>query len=190
MGHLLAPLYTSLERFTSLRLSGSSRQNVLVETLERFPDGIDGSWGDRENFAFFTRRNTAYLNWRFVQNPHSYLLFGASCSGCLVGYIVVRIFKQNLYRVAVLADFAVKDDRADIFVPLLITVEKRMKAIGIDKMELWASETLPYYSPLRKLKYRPAGSVNVIVFTQTAAASELLAIDKPWHFTIADSDNV
>jgi len=190
IGKLLAPLYTTWESYTSTRVPGSSSQHVAVESLTRFPDGVDGAWGDRANFAFFTRRDSTYLNWRFVQNPHSYLLFGAWCDGRLAGYMAARIYQRKLHRVAVLADFAVEGDRSDIFVPLLITVEEHMKAAGIDQLELWASESSPYYPVFLGRKYRPAGSVNVIVYTQTVAASELLTSNKPWHFTIADSDNV
>jgi hypothetical protein len=189
IGHMLAPLYAVWASYTSSRAAGSRRRQVKVESLTRFPEGVDGTWGNRTDFAFFTRRDTTYLNWRFVENPHSYLLFGAWWEGHLAGYLAARIYQRKLCRMAILADFAVENDRSDIFFPLLMTVEEHMKAEGIDQLELWASETSPYYPALLGSKYRPARPVNVIVYKETAVAKELLRSSKPWHFTIADSDN-
>lgn len=64
-----------------------------AEVLTRFPEEVEAlSRAVERDFAFMVRRDAAYLNWRFIDNPadlHRVLAIRDS-AGSLAGYVVVQ----------------------------------------------------------------------------------------------------
>lgn len=76
------------------RLSQAAGASFVAERLERFPEEVEElARRVEQNFAFMVRRDAAYLNWRFLDNPSGlHRAVGIRTrQGALVGYAVVQL---------------------------------------------------------------------------------------------------
>lgn len=167
-----------------------ARSGVPVSDAEDYPDA-DGAWGgSREDYAFFTRRDAAYLRWRFEQHPDTYRVAVAGVAGDPAGFVVTKTYQRATNRIGVVCDFVAAHDDRGAFLSLIRHAIRQFRQEGVDYAETWCAASSPYYRWLRELGFVERASFPVIVYGHSPEAESLLGGEGKWHFTLADSDNI
>jgi len=185
----LARLFVGWDRWRSRRHAPRCPSSVVF--IDEFPDRLDGAWGHpRGDYAFFTYRDSVYLNWRYAANPDQYSKLMAVDGEVYKGYMVAKSYSDNDKSVGVLCDFATLRDDLDVFSQLLVTAERAFLDSGVDYVHTLCSRISPYYRALRRLGYRDRGALTVIVYAGNEIGKEVAQSRAKWHFTLGDSDNI
>lgn len=162
--------------------------SVSESHFGEFPD-VDGLWGDRAGFSFWTVRDREYINWRYEKNPDDYTLFLAHRGSTAVGYVVTKRFVRGDNVVGAICDFATIGDCKIALGALVAAAEKTLASEGVDYCEVWCATRSRQTPVLRAAGYREITSFPVIVFSESALFSSVVGSGN-WHFTLSDSDNI
>lgn len=162
-----------------------------IEPIMKFDEKVDGLWGaPREDYAFFTIRDKTYLNWRFFLNPDDYVILIAKNNASIMGYIVLKISKNDDSCIGSICDFVTYQDRIDVFKDLLSVAENIFQDSHVDFIRLLCSSNSPYFEALRDFGYLVKKDRPIIVYSGTDVGKQIYGTNKKWHFTLADADNV
>jgi len=168
----------------------SSAHDFTIMTIDRFHIEVDPLWG-KPRYSFFVYRDKDYLNWRYFDNPDTYIVLAAVKGQECLGYIVSKIAKDK--RRGVLCDFVAMDDRSDIFLALVRESEKVLKQKGVGSIQLRCIVDSPYYRDLVTLGYYDPGPGRYQpnnVYAKTDLGKRVLENPGKWHFTFGDTDEV
>ena len=98
-------------------------EDVLFKEIARFDDSFNKLWeAASAPFGLIVRRDSAYLNWRFADQPYwDYKIFKASLkgSGDPAGYIVLREGGSRGLRTGVITDIFASGNDPDIMTSLV-----------------------------------------------------------------------
>ncbi len=166
-------------------------REVRVMGSQVFPPGLDGKWGkSRDEWSYFTFRDTDQLNWRFVKNPNEYQIWLAKLGSECAGYAVTRLREEKGVLKGYLVDFATSGDDPGIFSALLEKAETHLAGQGAITLECLCSATNSYYHILRKYGYKVYSNIWVIVYNLNEIGKDVQANSGLWQFTLADDDGV
>lgn len=182
-----------LSIFSLMKQKNKSYDPLSSEILPvlKFDEEVDGLWGSqRKDFIFFTIRDKNYLNWRFFLNPDDYTILIAKKNNTILGYIVLKISRNDDSCIGSICDFITYQDRNDVFKQLLSEAEKLFQNERVDFIQLLCSSNSPYFEPLCNFGYLIRRDRPVIVYTGTDVGKQIYDTDKKWHFTLADADNI
>ena len=84
--------------------------------IDRFSNEVDPLWG-KPRYSFFVYRDKEYLNWRYFDNPDTFIVLAAVKDHDYLGYIALKL--SNDKRTGILCDFVTMDDRSDVFLCLV-----------------------------------------------------------------------
>jgi len=165
-------------------------QSVTVSSVGRFNDEIDGIWGHKR-YAFCMLRDRVYLNWRFFENPDSYILLVAQRDNECLGYLAAKISRDK--KTAVICDYITRDDNMLIFRLLLAETERILKQQKVHRFETYCVHNSPYFRVFEESFYFDHGlerSFSTILFCGTELGKQLYSTQQAWHLTLADTDNI
>jgi GNAT superfamily N-acetyltransferase len=162
-----------------------------IEPIRHFDERFTAFW-DRvaPSFDLAVRRDSAYLNWKFIDPPHvRYSVVALKRDEEVGGYAVYRHLQEPRGRVTVLVDYLVDPSDEAGLETLLRWVDREARAADSDKIRLFSM-----HDRFRKVMRR-SGYFNVkstLQFTLKVNAVEV-APDfyertGAWHFTLGDSD--
>jgi GNAT superfamily N-acetyltransferase len=82
-----------------------------VERVERFDDAFD-ELNERlcERFPILVKRDSSYLNWRYVDVPIEYRPYAIRENGRVMGYLVYRVMEFARMRCGMILDFVVRGE--------------------------------------------------------------------------------
>ena len=161
-----------------------------VVIIDKFNEKIDGLWG-KPRYLFYVFRDCSYLNWRFFTNPDKYIILAAVKDEKYLGYIVVKISKDN--GTGVICDFITIEDSSDVFSVLVNKSEEILKQIGVNLVQIECIVGSPYYKTLNESGYYDYGLVSyqpLTIYSKTELGKHVLENSGKWHFTLGDSDEV
>ncbi len=165
-------------------------QPLRISVLDRLAEDFDGLWGP-PRYAFCTLRDRTYLTWRFLDNPDDYLLLGAHEGRDFQGYLAVKLSPDGA--TGVICDYITLHDNQLVFQGLLCEVERMLIERKVRQLVTYCMEGSPYFQTLETHCFADRGAERglcVVVHSGTDLARRLLASSQPWHFTLADSDNI
>jgi GNAT superfamily N-acetyltransferase len=166
------------------------REDFNVIKIDKFNTKLDGLWGT-PRYLFYILRDSSYLNWRYCNNPDKYTILAAIKDKEYLGYIVLKISKDN--STGILCDFITVNDRQDIFWALVKKAEQILKRSGTELIQLRCIVDSPYYNILNKLGYYDHGPESyqpICIYSKTELGKRVLEKSGRWHFTLGDSDEV
>jgi len=158
--------------------------------IDKFNEQVDALWGE-PRYLFFIYRDSSYLNWRFFTNPDKYIVLAAVKGEKYLGYIVVKMSKDN--RTGVICDFITIDDRSDVFSALVKKSEEILKRNGVNLVQIECIVGSAYYKTLNELGYYdhgPGSYQHLTIYSKTELGKRVLENGGSWHFTLGDSDEV
>jgi GNAT superfamily N-acetyltransferase len=136
------------------RMSGET--DPSVETVTEFDEAFDKfSECLMSRFPIMVKRDSAYLDWRYIQPPMEYEILVVRDRGCILGYIVYRIMQFVGMRCGVVADFVVRGDSESVDAGnrLLRSALNRMFALDCDIAEALSLPGTTERRLLRKWKF-------------------------------------
>jgi hypothetical protein len=163
-----------------------------VEPIRRFDASFTPLW-ERvgPQFTLAVRRDTAYLNWRYIEPPHVRSSVAAlRRDGRYDGYVVYRHLQEPRGRVTLLVDFLADPGDEMGFKTLLRWVDAEARHAGSDKIRCFATHA-GFRRLMRQSGYFQTGS-------SLPLAVKINAFDVPpgfykeprdWHVTAGDSED-
>ena len=162
-----------------------------VRLIQRFDDSFTALWEElAPQFDLATRRDAAYLNWKYAAAPHvRYSIAALRRNDRNAGYAVYRHLHEPRGRVTLLVDFLTAPDDEAGLNTLLRWVDREARAADSDKIRTFA-----LHGAFRRV-LRRAGYFQVKSTLQFVAKVNSLELDpsfyattERWHVTLGDSD--
>lgn len=162
-----------------------------VRVVRHFDASCDALWDKvAARFDFIVRRDSAYLNWKYINAPHvRYSVAVLDRDGATAGYIVYRHVQEPRGRVTIVVDWLTDPADTTGLLTLLRWVDREARAADSDKIRAFAM-----HAGFRKL-LRQSGYFAVKSTMEFVA--KVNAVDMPssfyeqtdgWHVTLGDSD--
>jgi len=175
-----------------IRLVARTRPLVgEVRVIRQFDERFDALFARvSPAFAFIVKRDSAYLNWKYIQAPHvRYSVAVLERDGEAAGYIVYRHVQEPRGRVTVVVDWLTDPTDPTSLLTLLRWVDREARAADSDKIRAFAMHA-GYRKVLRQSGYFAVKST--MEFVAKVNAIELPASfykqTDTWHVTLGDSD--
>jgi GNAT superfamily N-acetyltransferase len=187
---MLSFMYWQYLKIKTLK-SFAKGTSVIWHEINRFPEKLDGKWGKkRDDYTFFTKRDSDYLNWRFCESPNVYRVFIGEKYDETVCYFVIKTIDRIDHKVGYLCDYICMNDDQNVYFSLLAKAEEVLKLEGASIIELYCAQSSPYMNATVGSGYRKVDDVVVMVSPDTAMGKKVLGSDLKWHFTMSDGDGV
>jgi len=161
------------------------------EPIRRFDAGFTALWERlAPKFDLAVRRDSAYLNWRYVEPPHvRYSIVALRRHGEAHGYAVYRHRHEPLGRVTMLVDFLVDPDDVSGLRTLLRWVDRAARIEDSDKIRCSVM-----HGPFRRV-IRRSGYFNVKSSLEMNLKVNAVQVPRGfyddtdgWHLTGGDAD--
>jgi hypothetical protein len=162
-----------------------------VRLIRRFGPDFDALWRRvAPSFDFAVRRDSRYLQWKFVSPPHvRYTIAALVRDEAAHGYIVYRHTREPWGKVTLIADFLVDPADEAGLETLVRWVDREARAADSDKIRCFCM-----HAGFRKVLKREgyAQTASTLQFVAKINAEPLppdfyTATDR-WHVTLGDSD--
>ncbi|MEM5866914.1 MAG: GNAT family N-acetyltransferase [Candidatus Aenigmatarchaeota archaeon] len=167
-----------------------------VNALASFDGKIDILWEKAsQKYSLIVARNTKYLNWRYVEKPHSrYIILTITKDQEIEGYIVLSITHGllNLKKGYIVDLLAISKRSAHCLLNLAFEFFAKEK---VDSITCWAMERNILYNSLIERGFlndyfSPAKLICRINTDDNVFEKYYRNFEKKWYFTIGDSDIV
>jgi hypothetical protein len=171
-----------------------SRQRPLtgeVRLIRRFDPSFDRLWARiAPRLDFSVRRDSRYLQWKFVSPPHvRYTIAALYRDEEAQGYVVYRHVREPRGKSTLLVDFLADPDDPASLVTLLRWVDREARLADSDKIRGFCLHA-GFRRILRGEGYRQAASTLQFVVKVNAVdlGSGFYEQTDRWHITLGDSD--
>lgn len=167
----------------TFRLPEQSLSGGNVVELAGLDSRFDRLWRRvRDRHAVSTKRDAAYLQWRYVQNPMKYRILAHVIPGEVLGYAVVRRHQDELHVVDMLA---LNDQAGEQLIRHAAGVARED---GASSLSLWLGVTQSLHWRLERLGFRNEGPTTY--FSALVLRDDLLDVHdfSKWYLTMGDSD--
>jgi GNAT superfamily N-acetyltransferase len=162
-----------------------------VRMIQRFDDSFTTLWEQlAPKFGLAVRRDSAYLNWKYVQAPHvRYSIAVLRRDDRNVGYAVYRHLHEPRGRVTILVDFLTDPDDEGALKTLLQWIDREARNADSDKIRVFATHA-SFRRILRRSGYFQVKSTMEFVVKVNAVEVEPAFYESvdTWHVTLGDSD--
>jgi len=192
--HAPAPLNRLISALTYPIVQVVARSRPLraeCEPIRRFDASFTALWERlAPKFDLAVRRDSAYLNWRYVEPPHvRYSIVALRRHGDLQGYAVYRHRHEPLGRATMLIDVLVDPDDIAGLKTLLRWVDRAARAEDADKIRCYVMN-----GSFRRI-LRRNGYFNVKSTLEVAVKVNAVQVPRGfyddtdrWHLTYGDAD--
>ncbi len=168
---------------------GPPTGRVLVRQVAGFSDEYDGLWEHvRSGYAMCARRDSAYLNWKYVHCPtRRYDLWEARRQGELVGFAVSRHEDYHGLRIGWLIDvFAAPGDH-ETKDALIAEVLREFGALGVARAQAFSMNGALASDLLRRGFRRGRSPMQFCVGSHVPNGDVFGELQR-WHVVFGDSD--
>ncbi|MFC1683444.1 hypothetical protein ACFL0G_04490 [Candidatus Zixiibacteriota bacterium] len=188
-GFVLGLLYKAGQKKKSLEEDGT----LSIQEVEAFGDETDLLWQQaRGNYTFAVSRDSRYLNWKYVQQPHldykRYLFKNEA--GEVEGLLVYRMTNPPELPQGIITEIILRREDAGLERQILEFAEKQLRVAGAD-MILCGASTEVHCQALEEQGFRMM-FVNVPVFTFPPEVWEKIDYERAhageWLLSLGDSD--
>lgn len=171
---------------------GPSDLPAGVRVLERFDAKVDALYrACRDGWGSSTIRDTAFLNWRFVDNPlNRYTVLAVEEGDALLGYAVYRADDWLTPGTGVIADWLVRDDRPEVAEALRDALFARARTDGKAALGLFLPEWSEWFERFQTWGFGVWPTPYFMVGRTFDPNHSLWWLRDHWWYTLADSDLV
>lgn len=113
-------------------------QGYEISELEKFGPETDALWERSKGRSLALIRDAAYLNWRYVDNPDTYIKLGFRRQGKLAGILVLKHTLRRARKAGEIMDLLCPADDADTLQAMLLHAIDRLAADGCAFVQAWA----------------------------------------------------
>ncbi|MEW6359066.1 MAG: GNAT family N-acetyltransferase [Planctomycetota bacterium] len=176
LGRIIAGLLNLCLEVLDLWLMRSSDKTVVLTRVAAFGEEADQLWRKVSPcFHALVRRDAAYLNWKFLRQPHvDYLKFIAQRDGDICGYLILRRGKPPMPNEGVIVDFLVSPDDAAAIRAMLVFAARRFRKEGATLIRAGTS-VAPYQKCLAELGFWKRGELTPLFHCMNKALNDEMA---------------
>lgn len=163
---------------------------LSIKKVTRFDHRFDEFWSrESHNYEIAVVKDSSYLNWRYVDAPESYDIFGAEQDGVIKGFVVLKCSREEVVRGRIM-DIFVEKGREDIAEILLTRAIQYFVDKDADVITCWMLEQWPIIEALRKRGFVKRETPHDLVIRSFATdiPNEYLTDKSKWYLTMGDSD--
>jgi len=167
-------------------------RGAVIEPVPRFDERYDRFWREQaKRFPLAVWRDSAYLNWRYVDVPEEgYEAYGMERQGEVLGFSVLRqVPTDGPARGRILELVAAEDDRA-ITQSLLSHALRRLDQQRLELAAAWVFAADPRWSAMKGVGFisRPRPGRQMVVLTVSGEVpAEMIATPDNWRISWGDS---
>ena len=164
--------------------------DIKIQAVDEFSAGFDGLWERlAPRFYALAERNKAYLNWKYLQQPHiQHQIFTTAQGGQLCGYIILRQGRPPEPNLGIIADlFTAPEDEATTLA-LLVHGIGFLRARGCQAVVAGTS-VKAFQNRLLGLGFRAQREYSPLFFCRPALSGCREALEPGrWLLGIGDQD--
>ena len=193
LGGVILDLYKKAKTW-----KGAKKSLYDIKEIEYFDEEFDVLWEKvKKNYPIATERCSKYLNWRYIENPQEYKIFGAYKKDILVGYIVISLesktTKDGVVVLGHLVDFLLDESEKEAGLELILKAEDYLKAEGACAISAWMLKEWFYADILKECAYMNLRSPSILTALPIGEGineTGFVYDYKNWYITIGDSDYI
>ena len=175
-------------RFKDRRpVTEDNRSDLYIKELKDFDERFDRLWETVSNeYRVIVKRNSRYLNWRFIKNPGAqYRILGYCNKEELLGYAVLKDYGKDLQVVDLLTV-----PETNIGLALINhTIQLAMRQ-DLESVSMWLNPANRLHIELERLGFKP--NEPVVYFggrvLNTPSLESPFYSYRNWHLMMSDSD--
>ena len=191
---LLANLFGGMAKGAISRWSRktiSIPQDLELFEIVRFDEHFDDFWHEQaQNHEIAVARTSDYLNWRYVDAPQSYKIYGIRSDAAVKGFIVVGCYREEVYRGRIL-DIMVDEGQKEVLGLLITRALNYFVENEVDAVTCWMLEGWPAFHALQERGFVPRETPHDLIvrsYFPEKVHNEYLAESSRWYITMGDSD--
>jgi hypothetical protein len=194
---ILAPVINTLikKRYT---LKINPLGNIRISKVTSFDNRFDIFWKKiKQDYPIMTVRDSAYLNWRFVEEPNmNFFIFCAESTKTneLLGYIVINIKNENIPKGYIYDIVTPKDSDPNVIRCLLKHAVDLLEMKKVAAIECWMFDSCHMHNELIKFGFISRNKNGFDLYFQNLHRSSNIAFDKAvengknWFISRCDAD--
>jgi hypothetical protein len=193
MGRRLAtPAAAIVNRFLAFRdhrRQPACDPSVAISAVGRFGAEMDAFWAElAPSFPAAVRRHAAYLNWKYVDQPHmDYHRFVARRQDKVVGCVILRQGRPPEPNVGVLAELLADPGDEPLVHALLAHAVAHLRRLGV-KSILAASSLPSYLAAYRRFGFVDTQEIVAVWHRSGPAAAWPPVESEGWFLGMGDHD--
>lgn len=160
-----------------------------MQAVRRFDGGADALWNEIGSiFTLAVRRDSRYLNWKFIEPPHvRYQAAVLKRDEAVAGYVVYRHLREPQGRVTHIVDFLASPNDERALATLARWVDREARLADSDKIRCYVSHGV-FRRVLRRNGYFVVKSdIDVTVKVNAVPVpKDFYASGDTWHVTLGD----
>ena len=159
--------------------------NDNVVELTEFDERFDQLWERvRPRYSVITKRDTAYLQWRYAQNPASYWILAQLGFEEVLGYVVLKRYQGELHVIDILA---LNVHVGEQLIQQAVHIALRA---GASALSLWLGVTQPLHWKLERMGFRneePVTYFGAHILQPNFVGADIFNFYN-WYLMMSDSD--
>ena len=187
----ITQIYTMEKETDKKRASTSNSFKFLP--IERFDNSVDELWDlAKDTYKVSVVRDAVYLNWRYLERPdQKYYAFGAYENDKLVGYVILKLYRDDKILKGHIIDIFNLPERDDIASFLIENSEKFFVENKTNIESSWVSGSGLYNRLLEEKGFKPVRPRPLIcrINFDKERYSEVIN-GKNWYFTMGDTTEI
>lgn len=172
---------------------------VEIKMLDEFDSRFDDFWKKAQaHFNIILKRDSKYLNWRFIRNPsRKYEVFVALKDEQILAWIIVRVFERYGLKNGAIVDMLALPESKGAAQALIHTAIEHFKQKDVDLMACSIPKWSDYYTVLKKCgfatcpkKLNPKEESFIVYPLSTEIDIDFVKKGTNWYITWGDTDVV
>ena len=173
--------------------------DVVLKRITEFDARFDDLWKKaQDSHDIILRRDSTYLNWRYVQCPEKYYkVYAAEKNDEVLAWVVVRVMDRYGLKNGIIADMLSLPDRRDILCALVQLTCEELKKEDVDLIACSIPKNTHYFKAIRQSgfmpcpdKLNPRGVYFIIYLLSKKIKRDVVSEPANWFVTWGDTDVV
>lgn len=179
----------AISKWNQKRLS--TPEDLELFDIDRFDDRFDDLWREEgEHFEIAVARTSDYLNWRYIEAPQAYKVFGVQSSAGVEGFIVVGCYREEVLRGRIL-DIMVRRGQKTALDLLIAKAVNYFVEQEVDAVTCWILDQWPAFDALKARGFVPRETPHDLIvrsYFPEDVQQDYLREPSRWYVTMGDSD--
>lgn len=189
-----AGIFSNLGYKQLVKIRDSKKPEVLqVRPVDSFSEKFDAFWEKvKGQYGIIGVRDRRYLDWRYRKPGEKYEIFVSEIAGEMVGYMVLKIRREDKHIVGYIIDILV-DKQVEAGSALIKQALLRFLSEKVDYIRCWMMQDKKLYGTLRNYGFVELDVDQTIkgvslTFDSKNIEAGYIGNSKNWYLTMGDSD--
>jgi len=166
-------------------------EHADVQVWRKVPDefNFDGTAPVTDERPVRSARSTAWLRWRFFDQPGAEYVMHALVDGAqITGYAITKRYNRDGTLYGHIVDWQLTERAADLGSELLASICRQLGQWAVDRISCWASGQPHLASLLAAAGLAPTGRRSPLCYDESSSAHAAALAEGEWRYAMADCD--